>query len=216
MSESRRKLLGLTRFDGEACERPARVRGPNADYFPNVALTTHERRQSLFYDDLLAGGRTVLIHCTSIAQEAAYPVLGNLAAAQSHLGARLGRDVFFYSLAVDPADTPEALADLARRCGAGPGWLFLAGEAADVELLRGRLFAHNGPHPVGPHGHGVKDCSVGLARYGNESIGLWGACPARANPLWIARRLSWVVPRGAEDAAAAPRRGGPHPHTYRS
>lgn len=233
MSESRRKVLaagaaalpdlalgGLTAAD-EVCERPARERGPNSEYFPNVVLTTHEHRRVLFYDDLLAGGKTVggktvLIHCMSIANDAVYPVVSNLARVQPYLGERLGRDVFLYSLSVDPADTPEALADFAHAHGARPGWLFLAGDAADVDLLRGKLYAHNGPHR-----HGSKDCSVGLARYGNESIGLWGACPSKANPEWIARRLSWVAPapqpaapQPAAPQHAAPRRRGPHPHTY--
>jgi len=225
MSESRRKVLaagaaaipqaaldatGLALLaPEEPCVRPARERGKNSEYFPNVVLTTHEQQRVLFYDDLLAGGKTVLIHCTSIAQDAVYPVVGNLARVQPYLGRRLGHDVFLYSLSVDPNDTPEALRELAARHGARPGWLFLTGEAADVELLRGRLFAHNGPHV-----HGAKDCSIGLARYGNESIGLWGACPAKSNPEWIARRLSWVIP--GRQLAEGHRRRGPRPDTYRS
>jgi hypothetical protein len=51
-------------------------------------------------------------------------------------------------------------------------------------------------------------------RYGNEAIGLWGAVPAKADPEWIARRLSWVIPR--ERPEGAPRRRGPTPTTYRT
>lgn len=230
MSESRRKVLaagaaaipqaalgasGLALLaPEEPCVRPARERGKNSEYFPNVVLTAHDGRRVLFYDDLLAGGKTVLIHCMSIAHDAVYPVVGNLARVQPYLGHHLGRDVFLYSLSVDPDDTPEALRELAGRYGARPGWLFLTGEAADVELLRGKLFAHNGPHHDGLHSHGGKDCSIGLARYGNESIGLWGACPTKSNPEWIARRLSWVVP--GRPLAAGHRRRGPRPDTYRS
>ena len=189
-----------------ACVRPGS--GPNAGYFPNVVLTSHEGERALFYDDLLLG-KTVLIHCMSIAGDADYPVIRNVARVQPYLGERLGRDVFIYSLSVDPRhDTPRRLADLARERGAQPGWRFLTGEPADVEAVRGRLFAQNpGLHRHGAHA--AHDCSVGLMKYGNEAVGVWGSVPAKASPEWIARRLSWVAPR--DRPARTFRRGGPHP-----
>ncbi len=229
MSQSRRDLLvagaaavsaslAARPLAAAECARPARSRGIHSDYFPNVVLTTHTNQRVLFYDDLLQGGKTVLIHCMSVGADNHYPVCDNLSKVQSFLGDHLGRTVFIYSLSVDPLrDTPAALHAFARRQGARPGWLFLTGASADVELLRRKLFAQNGPHE-----HGVepaKDCSVGLARYGNESIGLWGACPAKANPEWIARRLSWVRPRQPPVAGlstGAAKRRGPHPDTWRS
>lgn len=204
MSESRRELL--------TCRRPPRARGPHADELPNVVLTTHDYARVLFYDDLLMDGRTVLVNFMSIAGEADRQVTANLARVQPHLGEHLGREVFFYSISTDPADTPDALRAFAAANGARPGWLFLTGEAADVELLRGRLFVHAGPHPAA--GGAVKDCSAGLCRYGNESIGLWGGCPAISNPEWIARRLSWMMPRTPRPAPH--RRRGPLPDTWRS
>ena len=187
-----------------ACERPAR--GPKGDYFPHVVVTTHLGERAIFYDDLLAQ-KIVLINCMSVRRDEVYPVTGNLAKVQPFLGERLGRDVFMYSLTVDPEhDTPRVLEDFARRHGARPGWLFLTGAPEDMEALRGRLFSHN---PGLPHGAGARDCSVGLARYGNEAIGLWGSVPCQADPQWIARRLSWVVPRDRQ--ANTFRRGGPAP-----
>jgi len=185
------------------CQRPAR--GPNAGYFPNVVVVTHEKQQALFYDDLLRG-RTVMVHCFSIAHDAHYPVTANLAKVQDHLGDRLGRDVFLYSLTTDPEnDTPEALARFARRHGARRGWLFLTGRPDDMALLRQRFFDHG----RGVHHDFVRDCSLGLLRYGNESVGLWGAVPTKSDPEWIARRLDWILPR--ETLAGAPRRRGPVP-----
>ena len=190
-----------------ACQRPAR--GPKADYFPNVVVTTHAGERALFYDDLLAE-KTVLINCMSVRGNDAYPVTENLARVQPYLGERLGRDVFMYSLSVDPEhDTPQVLSDFARRYDAGPGWLFLTGAPRDMEALRGKLFSHNpGLHRAGAK---ARDCSVGLARYGNEAIGLWGSVPAKADPEWIARRLSWVVPRDRQ--ARTFQRCGPSPLT---
>lgn len=200
--------------DAAACASSPGARiagGRNAGYIPNVVVETHERRRALFYDDLLLG-RAVMINFMSVANDAVYSVTANLARVQPYLGDRLGRDVFMYSLTVDPEhDTPEVLRAFAARHGARPGWLFLTGDPADMELLRGRLYAHNGPHHPGLS---AKDCSRGLARYGNEAIGLWGSVPARSNPEWIARRLSWVAPR--EPTAAPFKRRGPAPATYRT
>lgn len=198
----------------DGCSPPAA--GPNAGYFPDVAVTAHDGRRARFYTDLLAG-RTVMIHCTSIGHDAEYPVIDNLVRVHRLLGERVGRDVFMYTLSVDPADTPRDLADLVAARGVGPGWLFLTAEPAAVESLRYHLFDHGLGHVHPGHGGGrapVKDCSLGLVRYGNESIGLWGAVPAKADPEWIARRLSWVVPR--EPPSGPPRRRGPHPTTYRT
>ena len=156
-----------------ACERPAR--GPKADYFPNLVVTTHEGERALFYDDLLAE-KTVLINCMSVRGNEVYPVTQVCERIESWIGAR-------------------------------PGWRFLTGTPEDMEALRGKLFSHN----PGLHHGGAKmrDCSVGLARYGNEAIGLWGSVPCKADPEWIARRLSWVVPR--DRPAHTFRRRGPSP-----
>lgn len=188
-----------------ACERPSR--GPKSDYFPNVVVTSHLGQRSLFYDDLLAE-KTVLINCMSVRGNDAYPVTENISKVQPFLADRLGRDVFMYSLTVDAEhDKPEVLADFARQYGAQPGWSFITGSPEDMDAIRGRLFSHNpGLHHVG---RTPRDCSVGLMRYGNEAVGLWGSVPAVADPEWIARRLSWVVPRDRQPNTF--RRGGPLP-----
>jgi cytochrome oxidase Cu insertion factor (SCO1/SenC/PrrC family) len=181
--------------------------GAAAGWFPNVVVTSHENRRALFYNDLIRG-KTVMINFMSIAGEADNPVTANLAEVQRLLGERMRREVFLYSITLDPErDTPRALAAFAARHGAGPGWLFLTGEAADLRLLRERLFAHDGSRDVA----GAADCSHGLVRYGNGAVGLWGSAPARSDPGWLAARLSWVRSGTAAAAAGPPRRRGPAP-----
>ena len=183
------------------CVLPAR--GPYADYFPNVVLYTHEGRRALFYDDLLRG-KTVMINCMSVANDAVYPTTPNLRKVQQLLGDRLGRDVFMYSLSVDPEnDTPEVLRAFVEQQGIGPGWLFLTGTLDDVLQVRGRLFARGGGHIHGA----ARDCSLGTVRYGNEAVGLWGRVPAKAEPADIAQRLAWTQPR--QEPARGFRRKGP-------
>jgi cytochrome oxidase Cu insertion factor (SCO1/SenC/PrrC family) len=122
---------------GCQCERPRN--GPYSGYFPNVVVVTHEGRRALFYNDLLRG-KTVLVNCMSVANEAVYPVTANLARVQRLLGERAGREVFMYSVTIDPEhDTPRTLAEFADRRGVGPGWLFLTGTPDTIGLLRAPL-----------------------------------------------------------------------------
>ena len=193
--------------DSSDCECARPRNGPYAGYFPNLVVITHEGRRALFYNDLLRG-KTVLVNCMSVANESVYPVTANLARVQRLLGERAGRDVFMYSITVDPEhDTPRVLAEFAEKHGVGPGWLFLTGPTDTIAMLRGRLFADAGAHV---HSHGpARDCSLGLVRYGNEAVGLWGSVPAKTEAEQIVQRLSWVTPR--DPVQGTPRRRGPVP-----
>lgn len=194
--------------DDPSCECVRPLNGPHADYFPNLIVETHENRRALFYNDLLHG-KMVLINCMSIASDAVYPVTETLVKVQRLLGERVGKDIFMYSLTLDPEhDTPRALGAFAKKHGVNPGWLFLTGKPEVMDALRGRLFFQVGAH----HQHGsahLPDCSRGLIRYGNEAVGLWGAVPVKTEPEWIVKRLSWVETR--QPLAGAARRKGPTP-----
>jgi protein SCO1/2 len=181
--------------------------GPTADRFPNVKVWSQDGRAWLFYEDLIKG-RTVLVNFMSIANDAQYPVTGNLARVQAILGDRLGRDVVVHSITVDPLhDTPDALRVFAERHGVRPGWRFLTAEPAAIDAIKNGLFytpGHTTPHHQ-------QDCSVGIVRYGHEPAGLWGSVPARADPFSIVERLSWVQPRPMP--TGQPRRRGPQIRT---
>src|SRR5258708_21009469 len=187
------------------CYRP--LTGPHSGHFPNVVVYTHDGRKALFYDDLLRG-KMVMINCMSIKNENSLPVKRNLARVQRLLGNRLGRELFMYSITVDPEhDTPKALAAFAEKPQAGPGWMFLTGERAVLELLRSRLFMNPDHHD---HEHGpVEDCSMALIRYGNEAVGVWGSVPATKDPEQTAAWLAWI--ESGQPAAVKVTRGGPMP-----
>jgi protein SCO1/2 len=185
------------------CVRPDG--GAYANYFPNVVVQSHEGKKALFYHDLLRG-KTVLVNCISVRNEEQYPVTENLIRVQDLLGERLGRDVFMYSLTVDPEyDTPRVLRAFAGQHGVRSGWSFLTAKPEDMQLLRDRLFAHAATHQHGATP--VRDCSMGLVRYGNEAVGLWGSVPAKSDPEWIVKRLSWVQSRPAPTSNVFKRRG---------
>ena len=197
----------LTRF---GIQRPCRRPGPKAHLFPQVVLRSHDRRRFWFYEDLLAQ-KVVMINFMSVANHDAYPVTDNLRRVQELLGDRVGRDVHMYSITSAPRnDTPEVLNEFATSQGVGPGWLFLTGDPDDIELLKRSLYMDLGHrHDPGHHRGESKDCSMGLVRYGNEKIGLWGSVPATADPRWIVRRLDWIQP--GEEPDGTPRRKGPLP-----
>ncbi len=182
--------------------------GPFADYFPNVVVYTHEGRKALFYDDLLRD-KTVMINCMSIKNDTTFPFTRNLVKVQQLLKERVGRDVFIYSITVDPEnDTPRALNEFARKNQVGEGWLFLTGERSVIELLRSRLFVSPGGSGHDHH-EAVEDCSLALIRYGNEAVGLWGAVPAKSNAESIVARLSWI--KSEPPVKGTFMRGGPVP-----
>ena len=189
------------------CARP--INGPYAHRIPNAVVRLHDDRSALFYNDLIHG-KTVMINCIATTNEQSLRACANLARVQDVLGNRLGRDLFMYSITVDPGhDTPRVLKAFAEKHRARPGWMFLTGERAIVELLRSRLFVNQGGHNVNHDHNQIEDCSLALIRYGNEAVGLWGSVPAKNDPRSIAKRLSWI--ESANTAAPSIRRAGPAP-----
>src|SRR6476660_1882299 len=106
------------------------------DYFPNVTLTTQDGAPVRFYDDLLKG-KIVAINLIYTTCKYACPLeTARMSQVARVLGDRMGRDVFFYSITIDPEhDTPAVLKDYAEKFHAGPGWSFLTGRAEDIELI---------------------------------------------------------------------------------
>lgn len=162
-------------------------------YFPDVVLRTHRNQRVRFYDDLIKD-KVVLInfmyaHCEGICPG----ITANLINVHKLLGDRVGRDIFMYSITLKPwEDTPAILKGYAAIYNVGPGWSFLTGHPADIELLRRKLGFVN-PDPALD-----ADSSqhIGNIRYGNEPLQLWGACPGLAAPSWIVESLGWLDRRG--------------------
>lgn len=155
-----------------------------AGYFPNVELTTQDGKQVKFYDDLLKGKIVVIdliyTHCVdSCPLETAL-----LAQVQRLLGDRVGKDIFFYSITIDPKrDTPEVLKAYAEKYHAGPGWLFLTGNNDDIDLISKKLGLYSDPDASNRDGH-----TPGLM-IGNEPAGQWMANSATDNPRFLATMI---------------------------
>ena len=163
--------------------------GPPADYFPNYTLKTHEGKEVKFYDDLIKGKVVVInmmyAQCTGICPG----MTANLVKVQKILGERVGRDIFMYSLTLQPRqDTPVDLKEYAEMFRVQPGWLFLTGKPAEMDILRRKL-GFSDPNPAVDKD---KTQHTGLVRYGNEKLDRWAACPALSNPEQIAKSIIWM------------------------
>jgi protein SCO1 len=109
-------------------------------YFPNVPLITHEGETVNFYDDLLDGKIVVVSFVYTDCPDICGLSTARLAQMVEWLGDRIGRDIFVYSISIDPEkDTPERLAAFRQAFGAPEGWTFLTGDREDIDLVRWKL-----------------------------------------------------------------------------
>ena len=165
---------------------PMRSAGPSwgADYFPNVPLVTHTGRTVRFYDDLLKG-KSVAINVIYTRCTDRCPLeTAKLAQVQRLLGNRMGTDIFFYSISIDPEwDTPAVLRDYAEKFGAGPGWLFLTGTRADITAVQKKIGLYSRTDAVNPDGH------LPSLMIGNEPSGQWMLNSAVDNPRFLATTI---------------------------
>jgi protein SCO1/2 len=159
-------------------------------WFPDLRLTTHEGRAVRLYEDLLEGKTALVQFMYTSCADTCPLTTANLARVRDLLGPRVGRDVFLYSVTVDPVhDTPARLREYAERFDVALGWVFLTGGLDDIRALRATF----GDDPRRP---GRRSDHLNLLTYGVEPLERWGACPAMAGPEWIARYLSWLDPQG--------------------
>jgi protein SCO1 len=153
--------------------------------FPNVPLVSHEGKTLRFYDDLLKGKSVVInviyTHCGDVC-----PLeTAKLAQVQRLLGDVVGRDIFFYSISIDPErDTPAVLKTYAEKFGAGPGWLFLTGTREDITAVQKRIGLYSRTDAVNPDGH------LPTLMIGNEATGQWMLNSAVDNPRFLATTIS--------------------------
>ena len=152
-----------------------------------------------FYDDLVKG-KIVAISLIYTTCKYACPLeTARLAQVAKLLGDRMGRDVFFYSITIDPEhDTPQVLKEYAEKFHAGKGWTFLTGKAEDIEQISKKLGLYSEPNPRNPDGH------TPMLLIGNEATGQWMRNSATDNaevPRAHDRRLAEQLADGEEVGA---------------
>jgi protein SCO1/2 len=154
------------------------------DYFPNVQLVDHNGRTVRFYDDLLRGKVVAINFVYTTCTEICPLDIAQMRRVQQILGDRVGEDIYFYSISINPErDTPAQLRRTMQTYDVGPGWTFLTGTVADVDELQRRF----GIEPAERGNLGEHEASVIM---GNEATGQWIKRTSFENPQNLANILA--------------------------
>ncbi len=186
---------------GESSVKPSNTAEQRRrERFPNMTLLTHEGEQVRFYDDLIKDKAVFINFMYARCGDICPGMTANLKRLENEFGGRVGRDIFMYSITLEPEhDTLKMLKAYAETFEAGPGWKFLSGTKDDIELLRRKL----GFYYTDPVRDGNKTEHIGMVKYGIEALERWGTAPALANPKSIAQYFYWMEPSGARPVHGA-------------
>src|SRR4029079_17140788 len=165
--------LRLTKAEPEKPAEPTRAYASGRKMrIPDVEVLDQDGNALHFYRDLIKD-KTVAINfiftnCTTICP----PLAATFARVQKEMGDKVGKDVHFISISVDPlTDTPERLKVWGAKFKAGPGWTFVTGDKQEIDKLLNALGAsvsrredHSPTVIVGNDLKGVWTRTYGLAR----------------------------------------------------
>ena len=162
------------------------------DRLPDVPLVTHEGRSVRFYSDLVRGRIVFINMMYAQCSNRCPPMTQNLKRVHELLGERAGKDVFMYSLSLQPEfDRPQDLRAYMKINGVqAPGWTFLTGAKEHVERLRRSL----GFYDRDPAVDGDISQHTGMVRIGNDALDRWCMTPALYPPEKIAATLLAIDP----------------------
>lgn len=109
-------------------------------YLPNLPVIDQDGNTFNFYDDLIAGKNVIINFIFTTCSDICPLTTARMTLVQEKLGDSVGRDVFMYSITVDPkTDRPEQLKNYAEAFRIGPGWRLLTGNPEDIALIRNKL-----------------------------------------------------------------------------
>jgi protein SCO1 len=154
------------------------------DYFPNVPLITQDGATVHFYDDLLKGKAVAINLMYTTCQDECPLETARLVQLQRLLGDRVGRDLFLYSITIDPRrDTPEVLKEYAAKFHVGPGWLFLTGDVDDIKLISKKMGLSSTMDIRSSDPHAT------MLMVGDEPAHQWMQNSAEDNPQFLASTI---------------------------
>ena len=179
------------------------IRG--ADYFTNRPLVTQDGETVRFWDDLLEDKIVVITFIYTDCPNICSVGTARLAQVYDWLGERMGRDIFFYSITLDPEnDTPEDLKTFAEAFGVGKGWTFLTGTREDIDVIR---------HKLGERAETLEEHRSDFV-IGNARTGVWRRSSAMGSLVVTLQSIleldpDWSPPTAASTASANPRYTAP-------
>jgi protein SCO1 len=170
----------------------------------NIPLITQDGRTVHFYDDMIKGKIVAVNFIYTTCLWTCPLETARLAQVQRLLGDRVGKDIFFYSISIDPDhDTPAVLKDYMAEFDVGPGWTFLTGKAADIDMLAVRLGLTDDPSITSGPGRDLDGHTPHLL-IGNETTGQWLRDSSGDNPTMLAHLLVTFVGGGPVASLANP------------
>ena len=172
------------------------------DYFPNIELTTQDGEDVRFFDDLIKDKIVAINFIYTTCPDSCPLETAQLVTVQNILGDRVGKDVFFYSISIDPeTDTPEVLKAYREKFGAN--WTFLTGNREEINGLRRKLGLFIEEIQDGSNNHNVSMI------IGNQATGRWMKRSPFENSYVLADQIGnwlsgWKSVQPTRDYADAP------------
>jgi len=161
-----------------------------ADYFPNFELQAHTGETLRFYDDVIKGKVVAVNFIFTTCKDVCPMETARMASVYKLLGDRVGSDVFFYSITIDPDnDTVAVLRDYAERFGIdGDNWKFLTGNKAEIDFIREKFGLYGDPEEE----QDLSNHNINLM-LGNQATGQWVRRSPFENPYILANQLgTWL------------------------
>lgn len=174
----------------------------DGDHFPNTELINQDGKTFRFYDDLVKGKIVVINFIYTSCPDVCPLETAQLTRVQRIMGDRLGKDVFFYSISIDPkTDTPEVLKEYRSRFGAK--WNFFTGDENEIIEIRRKLGLY-----VEDLGGSDNNHNVNMI-IGNQTTGRWMKRSPFENPYVLADQIGnwltgWKSPQKIKNYANAP------------
>jgi protein SCO1 len=113
---------------------------PSRSHFTDLTVVDQKGRSRHFYTDLLKDRIVLISFFYTTCPDFCPLMMDKLARVRDLLEPRLGKDIHFVSISVDPErDTPERLAAFADTFGVAEGWDLLTGKKENIDYIVYRL-----------------------------------------------------------------------------
>ena len=166
------------------------------DYLPNLTVVDQDGKSYRFFDDLIDGKIVAINFIYTTCTDICPLTTARLAVVQEKLGDAVGRDIFMYSITVDPEhDDPAALKRHADAFGVKPGWKFLTGKPEDIRLIRTKLGERS--RVISEHRHEIM--------LGNAATGEWSRDSAFGDLDNLAINIKSMDPKWRDQVHEIPR-----------
>ncbi len=163
-------------------------------YVPNLPVQAQDGKTYAFYDELIKDKIVVINFIFTGCTQLCPLTTARLAAVKDQLGDAVGRDIYFYSISLDPLnDTPSALKKFSDGFKIGSGWMFLTGKPDDMQNIRDHLGERN--RDIGEH--------QALVILANDKTGEWGKDSAMSETAHLVETIRGLNPAWRDVPQAA-------------